>query len=104
MLEVIMLTHSPLQKHTLAVSPPTRAELLSRITINPHQLHGQPCIRGQRLPVTLILDALAAGDTSEVILSHHPTLTLEDIQAACAYASEVIDPNTDPFEHDRAPD
>ena len=60
-----------------------------RITANPKIMHGKPCIRGTRIPVYLILELLAAGDTVEEILKSYPSLKKEDIRAAIEYAAET---------------
>ena len=60
-----------------------------RISINPRVLHGRACIRGTRIPVSVVLDNVAAGlDTSGSIQSY-PTLTADDIRAALSYAAEL---------------
>lgn len=61
-----------------------------RITINPEQMGGLPCIRGLRLPVTTILGQLAAGQTHAQILEDFPVLEAEDIFAALEYAAEAV--------------
>ena len=48
------------------------------------------CIQGTRVPVSLILDALAGGATRKNILTRFPELSAEDINAALAYASELV--------------
>ena len=65
------------------------ANLLDRISINPKICHGQPCIKGTRIMVWLIVQHLANGDSVEEILAAYPSLTREDIQACLAYAAEV---------------
>ena len=60
-----------------------------RITANPEICHGQPCIRGTRIMITLILEWLEAGKTVESILEAYPSLTEEDIRAAIRYARRV---------------
>ena len=62
-----------------------------RITINPEQCGGRPCIRGLRIRVIDILDLLAAGLSSEEILDELPDLEKDDIQAALKYASRELD-------------
>ena len=57
-------------------------ELLERITINPAQCGGRPCIRGMRIRVIDVLDLLAAGLTAEDVLEELPDLEMEDILAA----------------------
>jgi len=63
--------------------------LLSRITIQPEQLDGKPCIRGMRISVQTILEFLSAGNTVEEILQQYPVLEKEDIQACLQYAVKV---------------
>ena len=70
---------------------PTRAELLSRITVEPGKCGGRPCIRGQRMRVSDVLDLLGAGASIEEILEDYPYLTREDILAAISYASLQTD-------------
>jgi uncharacterized protein (DUF433 family) len=60
----------------------------SRITIEPGKRGGRPCIRGMRVTVYDVLSYLAAGMTTQQILSDFPYLTAEDIQAALAFAAE----------------
>lgn len=62
----------------------TREELLNRISINPNICFGKPCIRGHRIWVSLVLDLLASGMTTEKILEEYPGLAPEDIQACIA--------------------
>jgi uncharacterized protein (DUF433 family) len=60
---------------------------LDRITINPEQCGGRPCLRGLRIRVSDVLTYLAAGDSYDEILEAHPDLVREDILAAIAYAA-----------------
>ena len=62
-----------------------------RITTNPLQCGGRPCIRGMRIRVTDILDLLASGLNFDQILDELPDLEKEDIIAAISYASRGID-------------
>jgi uncharacterized protein (DUF433 family) len=64
-------------------------ELLRRIAIDPNVCGGKACIRGHRIWVSLILDLLASGMTTEEILNEYPQLTVEDIRACVAYGSEM---------------
>ena len=64
---------------------------LERITINPNQCGGRPCIRGMRIRVKEVLDKLAAGATQEEILADFPDLYAEDIRACIAYAARYLD-------------
>ncbi|MEQ8960441.1 MAG: DUF433 domain-containing protein, partial [Coleofasciculus sp. C2-GNP5-27] len=56
----------------------TQKHLLSRISINPTICFGQPCIRGHRIWVSLILDFLASGMTIDEILEDYPDLEPDD--------------------------
>lgn len=62
-----------------------------RITIDPDQCGGRPCIRGMRIRVIDVLDLLAAGLSQEQILEEMPDLEEEDIEASLRYASRRID-------------
>ena len=64
---------------------------MERITINPEQCGGRPCIRGMRIRVKDVLDMLAGGATPEEILADYPDLEAEDIRACLAYASRYLD-------------
>lgn len=66
-------------------------ELLERITVNPKQCGGRPCIRGMRIRVTDVLDLSAAGLSREDILNELPDLEMEDIDACIRYAIRRID-------------
>jgi uncharacterized protein (DUF433 family) len=59
------------------------------IVIDPKICHGKPVVRGTRTPVTVILDALAGGDTFEMIQSDYD-VTADDIRACIGFASEEI--------------
>ncbi len=67
------------------------ANLLERITINPDQCGGRPCIRGMRIRVVDVLDLFAAGLNAEQILEELPDLEKEDIKAALNYAARRLD-------------
>jgi uncharacterized protein (DUF433 family) len=62
----------------------------TRITINPDQCFGKPCIRGMRIRVIDVLDLLAAGLTAQQIVDELPVLELEDVPAAVMFAREAI--------------
>ena len=64
---------------------------LERITINPAQCGGRPCIRGMRIRVKDVLDMLAGGATQEEILADFPDLQREDLLASIAYAARYLD-------------
>lgn len=62
-----------------------------RITHNPEQCGGKPCIRGMRIRVKDVLELYAAGLSSEQILTDFPDLETEDLRAALDYAAREID-------------
>jgi uncharacterized protein (DUF433 family) len=59
------------------------------IIIDPKICHGKACIKGTRIPVSVILDNLAEGLSIEEILASYPSLTKDAIRAAIAYAAEL---------------
>ncbi|MBI2335613.1 MAG: DUF433 domain-containing protein [Deltaproteobacteria bacterium] len=67
----------------------TYKEALNRVVVNPQVAGGEPCIRGTRIYISIILDGLAEGLTSQQLIDHYPQLSQEDIQAALAYAAEL---------------
>jgi uncharacterized protein (DUF433 family) len=62
-----------------------------RITFNPGQCGGRPCVRGMRIRVKDVLDLVAAGVSNAEILSDYPDLEAEDIKACLEYAAAQID-------------
>jgi uncharacterized protein (DUF433 family) len=64
---------------------------LDRITSDPNVLGGRPCIRGQRIRVTDILELLAGGATPAEILADYPYLEEADITATLEYAARLSD-------------
>ena len=62
-------------------------ELLNRITLNPKQCGGHPCIRGMRIRVKDVLDMLAGGATQQEILQDYPYLEPDDIRACLEYTA-----------------
>ncbi len=66
-------------------------EGVNRITINPEQCGGRPCIRGLRIRVSDVLDLLAAGLSRAEILSELPDLEAEDITAALQFAARRLE-------------
>ena len=60
-----------------------------RIESKPDVVQGRPCIKGTRVPVSVVLDNLAAGVSVENIVSSYPPLQVEDVRAAVAYAAEL---------------
>ena len=67
----------------------THEELLNRISIDPRVCFGKPCIKGTRIWVSLVLDFLASGMTSQEVIEQYPGLTALDIQACMAYGAEM---------------
>ena len=64
-------------------------ELMSRVVVDPDVCGGQPCIRGTRIYIAIILDSLAEGLSPEQIIEEYPQLTPEDVRGALAYAAEL---------------
>lgn len=60
------------------------------IVSDPKMMMGKPTVAGTRITVELVLEELAAGETTEQILSAHPRLTEEGIRAALAFAAEAL--------------
>jgi len=67
----------------------TYKKLLKRVVAKPRILGGQPCIRGTRIHVSVILDSLAEGLSPEKVIEHFPSLTQQDVRAAVAYAADL---------------
>ncbi len=62
----------------------------TRITVNPQQMAGVPCIRRLRIPVATVVGMVADGMTTEEILKAYPDLQPEDIREALQYAAEAV--------------
>ncbi len=62
----------------------------NRIVIDTSIHHGDPCIAGTRIPVSVIVGSVAQGDTFDQILASYPQLTRDDIQAALHFAAEAV--------------
>ena len=67
------------------------AKLMERITVNPKQCGGRPCIRGMRIRVSDVLDLFSAGLSAKEILAEMPDLEADDLKAALFYASRKLD-------------
>ncbi len=63
---------------------------LPRITVDPHQMGGLPCIRGLRIPVAAVVGMVAEGMTHPEILKAYPDLEAEDIPEALRYAAAAV--------------
>lgn len=66
------------------------ADWRERIVIDPDIHHGSPCIKGTRVPVSILVGSIADGDSVDDLLAAYPQLTAEDIQAALKFAAEVV--------------
>jgi len=75
----------------------TARERLNRITVDSDVMQGQPCIRGLRIPVRLILKLLAAGKTAEEIVADYPELERDDVSQCVAYAAWLASERTLPI-------
>ena len=67
-----------------------RQTWMARISIEAAVHHGEPCITGTRIPVSLIVGSIADGDRPEDLVAAYPTLTLDDVRAALLYAAEAV--------------
>jgi len=66
-------------------------KLVERIVSDPKICSGKPCIKGTRIPVYIILDLLAAGESFEGIKKAYPNITDDDIKACLNYAAALAD-------------
>lgn len=66
-------------------------EIMGRITVDPEQCGGRPCVRGMRIRVTDVLDLLASGLSPDEILAEMPALEREDVEACVRFASRKLD-------------
>jgi uncharacterized protein (DUF433 family) len=69
----------------------------ARISSDPGVCHGKACIHGTRILVSVVLDNLAAGRAEDQIVQDYPTLTIDDVRAAIAYAAELAHERQIPF-------
>ncbi len=66
-------------------------DLIERISVDPNVCHGQPCIKGTRVMVYLILELLETGlSADQIIQQYYPQLTKQDIEACLHYAATLI--------------
>jgi uncharacterized protein (DUF433 family) len=65
-------------------------EVSERITVDPKQCGGRPCIRGMRIRVVDVLDLLASGLTAQQVLEELPDLEMADVEAALRFASQRL--------------
>jgi uncharacterized protein (DUF433 family) len=61
-----------------------------RITVNPNQMNGVPCIRGLRIPVATVVGMISDGMTEKEIVEAYPDLEYEDIRESLRYAAEAV--------------
>ncbi len=61
-----------------------------RIVLDPAIHHGDPCIKGSRVPVSIIVGSIVNGDTFEQLIAAYPQLTADDIKAALKFAAEAV--------------
>ncbi len=90
-LVLMVLTAIPPLQGTPAVLRSHCMNQIGRITTNPDQCGGRPCIRGMRIRVKDVLDILAGGATQDQILTDYPDLQAEDIRSSITYASRYLD-------------
>jgi uncharacterized protein (DUF433 family) len=62
----------------------------TRITVDPNQMGGIPCMRRLRIPVATVVGMVSEGMTEVEILEAYPDLELEDIREALRYAAEAV--------------
>jgi uncharacterized protein (DUF433 family) len=62
----------------------------TRITADPNQMGGVPCIRGLRIPVATVIGMLADGMSEQEILKNYPDLQTEDIREAMRFAAQAV--------------
>jgi uncharacterized protein (DUF433 family) len=69
----------------------------TRVTANPRQMGGVPCVRGLRIPVATVVALVAEGQAAQEILAAYPDLELEDIREALLFAAEAVRERTLPL-------
>jgi uncharacterized protein (DUF433 family) len=67
-----------------------RIDWHKHISVDPEVHHGEPCIKGTRIPVSMIVGSVADGMPFEAIMDSYPQLKKESIQAALAYAADIV--------------
>lgn len=68
----------------------SRVDWRDRVVVDLDIHHGDPCITGTRIPVSIIVGSIADGMSSDEVRAAYPQLTLEDVRAALAYAADVL--------------
>ena len=72
---------------------------MNRMTVDPKQMNGVPCIRGLRIPVATVVGMVAEGMTPDEILRSFPDLESEDVHASLLYAAEAVRERELPLRH-----
>jgi uncharacterized protein (DUF433 family) len=67
-----------------------RVDWKDRLVIDPQVHHGDPCIKGTRIPVSIIVGSIADGMSIDEVSAAYPQLSAEDARAALSYAAEVL--------------
>jgi len=78
------------------------AAMHDRISIDPKICHGTACVKGTRIPVSLVLSVLASGESEAELLENYPSLTHEDVLACLRYASVLAEEEMMPAEMEPA--
>ncbi len=63
---------------------------MERITVNPKQMGGVPCLRGLRIPVTTVVGMIASGMTADEVVAELPPLDRDDVAAALRFAADAV--------------
>lgn len=71
--------------------------IFQRVSVDPAQMGGVPCIRGLRIPVATIVDMVAEGSTTQQILDAYPDMVEADVQEALRFAAEAVRERELPF-------
>lgn len=74
----------------MAAQQKTRSKPFSRITVDPNQMGGVPCIRGLRIPVATVVSMVSEGMSENEILKAYPDLQQEDVREVLRYAAEAV--------------
>ncbi len=77
------------------------SDALALITVDPLVCHGQACLKGTRIPASVVLDCLGDGMTPDEILEQYPSLSTASIRAAAAYGAELARDELLPLAGDR---
>lgn len=78
-------------------TPAMTEQQVDLISVDPDTVGGQAHVRGTRIPVSVILDCLAAGMSEDAIISQYPSLTTEAVRAAAAYGAALAREETFPL-------